>query len=215
LAATTPVAKAQPVNSSVPASADSIGAFFAAQQQTAELHQQFLAIPQQYGDTFAHLMTAQAQMASSGLAIPESLQRSMEMFHQHQAQTLQSHTQFLTQQAQANQAALAMLQGQTVTPSIQATVSVPAASVQPAFVQPNQVAQATTTPSPVVAPIAPAPVQTAQAVQSQPTASQPVQAPVAQQVSSAAVTAPTVGLTQQQVLDTMLSVVADKTGYPT
>nr|BAF64738.1 beta-ketoacyl synthase [Shewanella livingstonensis] len=215
LAATTPVAKAQQVSSSVPASADSIGAFFAAQQQTAELHQQFLAIPQQYGDTFAHLMTAQAQMASSGLAIPESLQRSMEMFHQHQAQTLQSHTQFLTQQAQANQAALAMLQGQTVTPSIQATVSVPAASVQPAFVQPNQVAQATTTPSPVVAPIAPAPVQTAQAVQSQPTASQPVQAPVAQQVSSAAVTAPTVVLTQQQVLDTMLSVVADKTGYPT
>ena len=215
LAATTPVAKAQPVSSSVPASADSIGAFFAAQQQTAELHQQFLAIPQQYGDTFAHLMTAQAQMASSGLAIPESLQRSMEMFHQHQAQTLQSHTQFLTQQAQANQAALAMLQGQTVTPSIQATVSVPAASVQPAFVQPNQVAQATTTPSPVVAPIAPAPVQTAQAVQSQPTASQPVQAPVAQQVSSAAVSAPTAGLTQQQVLDTMLNVVADKTGYPT
>ncbi|MGS0724314.1 hypothetical protein, partial [Shewanella sp. 30m-9] len=182
-----------------------IGAFFAAQQQTAELHQQFLAIPQQYGDTFAHLMTAQAQMASSGLAIPESLQRSMEMFHQHQAQTLQSHTQFLTQQAQANQAALAMLQGQTVTPSIQATVSVPALSVQPAFVQPNQVAQATTTPSPVVAPIAPAPVQTAQAVQT----------PVAQQVSSAAVSAPTAGLTQQQVLDTMLNVVADKTGYPT
>ncbi|MGP1718928.1 SDR family NAD(P)-dependent oxidoreductase [Shewanella frigidimarina] len=205
LAATTPVAKAQAVSSSVPASADSIGAFFAAQQQTAELHQQFLAIPQQYGDTFAHLMTAQAQMASSGLAIPESLQRSMEMFHQHQAQTLQSHTQFLTQQAQANQAALAMLQGQTVTPSIQATVSVPALSVQPAFVQPNQVAQATTTPSPVVAPIAPAPVQTAQAVQT----------PVAQQVSSAAVSAPTAGLTQQQVLDTMLNVVADKTGYPT
>ncbi|WP_350431312.1 SDR family NAD(P)-dependent oxidoreductase [Shewanella sp. H8] len=213
LAATTPVAKAQAVSSSVPASADSIGAFFAAQQQTAELHQQFLAIPQQYGDTFAHLMTAQAQMASSGLAIPESLQRSMEMFHQHQAQTLQSHTQFLTQQAQANQAALAMLQGQTPMPMV-SPASVPT-SVQPAFVQPNQVAQATTTPSPVVAPIAPAPVQTAQAVQSQPTASQPIQTPVAQQVSSAAVSAPTAGLTQQQVLDTMLNVVADKTGYPT
>ncbi|MBB1361861.1 SDR family NAD(P)-dependent oxidoreductase [Shewanella sp. SR44-4] len=213
LTATAPIAKAQPVSSSVSASTDSIGAFFAAQQQTAELHQQFLAIPQQYGDTFAHLMTAQAQMASSGLAIPESLQRSMEMFHQHQAQTLQSHTQFLTLQAQASQAALAMLQGQTPMPMV-APASVPT-SVQPAFVQPNQVAQATTTPSPVVAPIAPAQVQTAQAVQSQPTASQPVQAPVAQQVSSAAVSAPTAGLTQQQVLDTMLNVVADKTGYPT
>ncbi|PKH29214.1 type I polyketide synthase [Shewanella sp. ALD9] len=215
LTATAPIAKAQPVSSSVSASTDSIGAFFAAQQQTAELHQQFLAIPQQYGDTFAHLMTAQAQMASSGLAIPESLQRSMEMFHQHQAQTLQSHTQFLTLQAQASQAALAMLQGQTPMPmAASAPVSLPAASVQPAFVQPSQVAQAAI-PSPVVAPVAPAQVQTAQAVQPQPTANIPVQAPVAQQVSSAAVSAPTAGLTQQQVLDTMLNVVADKTGYPT
>ncbi|WP_351014966.1 SDR family NAD(P)-dependent oxidoreductase [Shewanella sp. AC91-MNA-CIBAN-0169] len=219
LTATAPIAKAQPVSSSVSASTDSIGAFFAAQQQTAELHQQFLAIPQQYGDTFAHLMTAQAQMASSGLAIPESLQRSMEMFHQHQAQTLQSHTQFLTLQAQASQAALAMLQGQTPMP---ATVS--AAVAQPAFVPQSQVAQAPMIASPVVAPVAPAPAlalapvkmpQTAQAVQPQPTASIPVQAPVAQQVSSAAVSAPTAGLTQQQVLDTMLNVVADKTGYPT
>ncbi|WP_350996345.1 SDR family NAD(P)-dependent oxidoreductase [Shewanella sp. TB7-MNA-CIBAN-0143] len=215
LTATAPIAKAQPVSSSVSASTDSIGAFFAAQQQTAELHQQFLAIPQQYGDTFAHLMTAQAQMASSGLAIPESLQRSMEMFHQHQAQTLQSHTQFLTLQAQASQAALAMLQGQTPMPmAASAPVSLPAASVQPAFVQSNHITQAAI-PSPVVAPVAPAQVQTAQAVQPQPTASIPVQAPVAQQVSSAAVSAPTAGLTQQQVLDTMLNVVADKTGYPT
>ncbi|AZG36950.1 type I polyketide synthase [Shewanella psychromarinicola] len=216
LAAAAPIAKAQPVRSNVSASADSIGAFFAAQQQTAELHQQFLAIPQQYGDTFVHLMTAQAQMASSGLAIPESLQRSMEMFHQHQAQTLQSHTQFLTLQAQASQAALAMLQGQTPA-AMPASVS--AASVQPAFVQSNHIAQAAI-PSPVVAPVAPASAQVqtaqaAQAVQSQPTASIPVQAPVAQQVSSAAVSVPTAGLTQQQVLDTMLNVVADKTGYPT
>ena len=213
LAATT-AAAAKPVSANVPASADSIGAFFAAQQQTAQLHQQFLAIPQQYGDTFAHLMTAQAQMASSGLAIPESLQRSMELFHQHQAQTLQSHSQFLTLQAQASQAALAMLQGQTPMPAA-TSAPVAAASMPPAFVPQSQVAQATTTPSTVVAPVAAAQVQPAQAVQSQQTASKPVQAPVAQQVSSLAVSAPTAGLSQQQVLDTMLNVVADKTGYPT
>ena len=212
LAATT-AAAAKPVSANVPASADSIGAFFAAQQQTAQLHQQFLAIPQQYGDTFAHLMTAQAQMASSGLAIPESLQRSMELFHQHQAQTLQSHSQFLTLQAQASQAALAMLQGQTPMPA-STSAPVAAASMPPAFVPQSQVAQATTTPSTVVAPVA-TQVQPAQAVQSQQTASKPVQAPVAQQVSSLAVSAPTAGLSQQQVLDTMLNVVADKTGYPT
>jgi len=70
------------------ANQDALSAFFAAQTQAAQLHQQFLAIPQQYGDTVSALMAEQAKMASLGIAIPESLQRSMELFHQHQAQTL-------------------------------------------------------------------------------------------------------------------------------
>ncbi len=183
---------------------DSLSAFFAAQQQAAMLHQQFLAIPQQYGDTFNSLMTAQAQMASSGVAIPESLQRSMELFHQHQAQTLQSHTQFLTLQAQTSQAALAMLQGQasatpatTLTNTLAAQQMVAAPQMVTASQTPvmTQAAPATVTPAPTPAPVTPEPI----AQVAQPTA-----------VSSAST-----GLSAETVQLTMMTVVADKTGYPT
>ena len=177
---------------------DSLSAFFAAQQQAAMLHQQFLAIPQQYGDTFNSLMTAQAQMASSGVAIPESLQRSMELFHQHQAQTLQSHTQFLTLQAQTSQAALAMLQGQaSATPATTLTNTLAAQQMVAAPQTPvmTQAAPATVTPAPTPAPVVPEPI----AQVAQPTA-----------VSSAST-----GLSAETVQLTMMTVVADKTGYPT
>ncbi len=48
----------------------SLQSFFNAQQQAAEVHQQFLAIPQHYGDTFNTLMSEQAKMATAGVAIP-------------------------------------------------------------------------------------------------------------------------------------------------
>ncbi|GGP62840.1 type I polyketide synthase [Shewanella saliphila] len=200
-----------PVHANSAVSNDSLSAFFAAQQQTATLHQQFLAIPQQYGDTFNQLMTAQAQMASSGVAIPESLQRSMELFHQHQAQTLQSHSQFLTLQAQTSQAALAMLQGQAPsvpvstfanTTTAQQVVATPVAAPQaPVMTQaaaPAPVAATATTVAPAVsAPIA----QVAQ-----PTAPMP---------ATAAVASASTGLSADAVQLTMMNVVADKTGYPT
>ncbi|AZG72695.1 type I polyketide synthase [Shewanella livingstonensis] len=206
-----------PVNATLvntaPVSHDSIGAFFAAQQQTAELHQQFLAIPQQYGDTFASLMAAQTQMAASGVAIPDSLQQSMAFFHQHQAQTLQSHTLFLEQQALSSQNALAMLSGQApvafapapAQAATQARVQQPVqhiatqtAVTQTPVVQASLQNRAAPAPQAVVAMSAPAPQVT------------PVKAPtpVAQAVVSS-------GLSADKVLNTMLEVVAEKTGYPT
>ncbi|UAL44973.1 KR domain-containing protein [Shewanella inventionis] len=209
--ATAPTASAQASQTSAQAqthtkvSNDSLSAFFAAQQQTATLHQQFLAIPQQYGDTFNSLMTAQAQMASSGVAIPESLQRSMELFHQHQAQTLQSHTQFLALQGQTSQAALAMLQGQAPAPvntfannlaALQAVTAPVAATQTPVMTQ-----AAATTPAPT-----PAAVSEPIAQEAQPAAPMPATAPVASASK---------GLSADAVQLTMMNVVADKTGYPT
>nr|ABF00127.1 polyunsaturated fatty acid synthase [Pseudoalteromonas sp. DS-12] len=92
----------------------SLHAFFDAQQQLANLHQQFLAGPKQYGETFSTLMTEQAKM--SGIAIPESLDRSMELFHQHQAETLRSHAQYLNMQTGSN-AVLGLLNSQTTHPN--------------------------------------------------------------------------------------------------
>ncbi|MGS0675061.1 eicosapentaenoate synthase subunit PfaA [Shewanella sp. 125m-1] len=231
-------------------SGDALSNFFAAQQQTAQLHQQFLEIPQQYGETFTTLMTEQTKLASSGVAIPESLQRSMEQFHQLQAQTLQSHTQFLEMQAGSNIAALNLLNGNQATyapvihnEAIQSqVVTQPAieAPVNSAPVQPTQAPQAQ--PAPVTAP---APIQTTP-VQSAPVQTAPVQ--VARQAAPAqaaivpthtSATSPAVAISAETALSsqtalstetalssqtalsaakvqsTMMSVVAEKTGYPT
>ncbi|MEZ9315119.1 phosphopantetheine-binding protein [Vibrio lentus] len=212
----------------------SLQSFFNAQQQAAEVHQQFLAIPQQYGDTFNTLMSEQAKMATAGVAIPENLQRSMEMFHQHQAETLKAHAHYLEMQAHSNNSALNMLtQGSAQTsqptfvapvnaqPAIQApaTQTTPAAIVQqpvaqiqtaPVQAQPVQAApvQNTTTQKAPVQKTAPAPQVAAQAAA--PVAAQPV--PVKAQ--PAPVAAP-VAVQSADAEKVMLEVVAEKTGYPT
>ncbi|OED66493.1 beta-ketoacyl synthase [Vibrio tasmaniensis ZS-17] len=199
----------------------SLQSFFNAQQQAAEVHQQFLAIPQQYGDTFNTLMSEQAKMATAGVAIPENLQRSMEMFHQHQAETLKAHAHYLEMQAHSNNSALNMLtQGSVQTaqptfvapvnaqPAIQAPTT-PAAIVQQpvAQVQAAPVQNTTAQQAPVQKAV-PAPQVAAQAAA--PVAAQPV--PVKAQ--PAPVAAP-VAVQSADAEKVMLEVVAEKTGYPT
>ncbi|WP_135445338.1 type I polyketide synthase [Vibrio tasmaniensis] len=202
----------------------SLQSFFNAQQQAAEVHQQFLAIPQQYGDTFNTLMSEQAKMATAGVAIPENLQRSMEMFHQHQAETLKAHAHYLELQAHSNSSALNMLtQGsvQTAQPTFVAPVNAqPAIQATPTAIVQQPVAQVQATPvqaAPVqaqsvqVTPVqkaAPAPQVAAQAAA--PVAAQPV--PVKAQ--PAPVAAP-VAVQSADAEKVMLEVVAEKTGYPT
>ncbi|TCN87437.1 polyketide-type polyunsaturated fatty acid synthase PfaA [Vibrio crassostreae] len=211
---------------SVTVDQSSLQSFFNAQQQAAEVHQQFLAIPQQYGDTFNTLMSEQAKMATAGVAIPENLQRSMEMFHQHQAETLKAHAHYLEMQAHSNNSALNMLtQGsaQTAQPTFVAPVNAQPAIQSPAtpaaiVQQPVDQVQATPVQAApaqnVVAqkdPVqkaVPAPQVAAQAAA--PVAAQPV--PVKAQ--PAPVAAP-VAVQSADAEKVMLEVVAEKTGYPT
>ncbi|MCU8037502.1 type I polyketide synthase [Shewanella oncorhynchi] len=216
-------ATAQLNPSTASVSSDALTAFFSAQSQAAQLHQQFLAIPQQYGDTFTTLMTEQAKMASLGIAIPESLQRSMEMFHQHQAQTLQSHTEFMQLQSSSSQAALAMLNNAPInfTPAVasqpRATAPAPAPfaastvahNAAPVAAQAVAMRPAINTPvAPVVqtAPVAHAPAATVQVAPA---------APVLVMPEMTSATPATSGLSAALVQQTMMAVVADKTGYPT
>ena len=208
-------------------SSDALTAFFSAQSQAAQLHQQFLAIPQQYGDTFTTLMTEQAKMASLGIAIPESLQRSMEMFHQHQAQTLQSHAEFMQLQSSSSQAALAMLNNAPInfTPAVaqpRATAPAPAPvaastvatstvahNAAPVAAQAVATRPAINTPVASVvqtAPVAHAPAATVQVAPAAPVLVMPEMTSVAPATSS---------LSAALVQQTMMAVVADKTGYPT
>ena len=183
-------------------SSDTLGAFFSAQDQVAQLHQQFLSIPKQYGNTFSELMAEQAKMASQGLEIPEALTRSMEMFHQHQSQTLQSHEQFMQLQASQNQAALTMLQGGTLSASTSVEVtSVPA----PAPRQAQPQVQVTAEPQ----------VSVTQTQEPMSAASQKSQPTIAEEKTQPQVESLPAALSQTQVQQTMLEVVADKTGYPT
>ncbi|MCT8857828.1 SDR family NAD(P)-dependent oxidoreductase [Shewanella xiamenensis] len=202
---------AQPTNFTAgQATQDALSAFFAAQTQAAQLHQQFLAIPQQYGDTVSALMAEQAKMASLGIAIPESLQRSMELFHQHQAQTLKSHAEFMQLQTSSSQAALALL-GQTPAPQVQVPIqAAPVAVTAATPVVPAQapVVQALAAePKATVAPVSEPQVQQPQAQQPQVTQPQVQTVATATNVLSdkSAV---------QQIETAMLAVVADKTGYP-
>ncbi|MBU2424899.1 MAG: KR domain-containing protein [Gammaproteobacteria bacterium] len=210
------------LNSSV--SGDALTAFFSAQSQAAQLHQQFLAIPQQYGDTFTTLMTEQAKMASLGIAIPESLQRSMEMFHQHQAQTLQSHAEFMQLQSSSSQAALAMLNNAPIhfTPAVasqpRATAPAPVAATvhnaAPVAIQAVATRPAVSTPVVQTAPVAYTPEVTVQVAPAAPAAPALVMpAVVMPEVTPVAPT--TNGLSAALVQQTMMAVVADKTGYPT
>ena len=192
------------------ANQDALSAFFAAQTQAAQLHQQFLAIPQQYGDTVSALMAEQAKMASLGIAIPESLQRSMELFHQHQAQTLKSHAEFMQLQTSSSQAALALL-GQMPAPQVQAPIQAAPVAVAPVAVtaaQPVAPAQ-----SPVIQALVAEPKATVAPV-SEPQVQQPQVAHPQVQTVATATNALSEKSVVQQIEHAMLSVVADKTGYP-
>jgi polyketide-type polyunsaturated fatty acid synthase PfaA len=200
---TAPVATAAPASSG-----GTLDAFFMAQQQAAELHQQFLAIPQQYGDTFTTLMAEHTKMAAAGIAIPESLQRSMEMFHQHQSETLKAHADFLAHQAQGTESLTHSLTGtalSTQAPIYQApaqqapVVQAPLTQVTPAPTQPA-VAKAAPVVTPAPVAVKPAPI------------AQPVVAPIVVP-APVAIAAPVSANADAKAV--MLDVVADKTGYPT
>ncbi|CDT86578.1 PfaA, omega-3 polyunsaturated fatty acid synthase [Vibrio coralliirubri] len=216
---------------SVTVDESSLQSFFNAQQQAAEVHQQFLAIPQQYGDTFNTLMSEQAKMATAGVAIPENLQRSMEMFHQHQAETLKAHAHYLEMQAHSNNSALNMLtQGslQTAQPTFVAPANAqPAiqAPVAPTAIVQQPVAQVQTAPV-QAAPVQAAPLQKTAAQQAPVQKATPAPQVVAQAAAPVAaqpvpvkaqpvpVAAP-VAVQTADAEKVMLEVVAEKTGYPT
>ncbi|WP_447069712.1 SDR family NAD(P)-dependent oxidoreductase [Shewanella algae] len=182
--------------------------FFSAQQQLAELHQQFLNIPLQYGNSVQQLLAEQVKLATAGKAIPDSLNQTLAMFHQHQAETLKIHNDFIQSQNLGAQQLLQQLQGGAVLPNsvltnavltkIEQTEAVPVSVSMPA----QAAAPLTHAAAPVKA--ASTPQQPSQVLQSRPQAPAPVPA-----------VAVTTAKPSTGVEELMLQVVADKTGYPT
>ncbi|MDF1516022.1 MAG: phosphopantetheine-binding protein [Anaerolineae bacterium] len=94
------------------------------QSETLRVHQQYLSNQAEYASIFSQLMQQQGELFSNGNTSPEkseitltvlrSLAQSIEQFHQHQAQTLTVHNQFLHQQSTYAQAFVDLLRQQTV-----------------------------------------------------------------------------------------------------
>ncbi|WP_413730749.1 SDR family NAD(P)-dependent oxidoreductase [Shewanella sp. BJSY2023SW004] len=182
--------------------------FFSTQQQLAELHQQFLNIPLQYGNSVQQLLAEQVKLATAGKAIPDSLNQTLAMFHQHQAETLKIHNDFIQSQNLGAQQLLQQLQGGAVLPNSVLTNAVLTKIEQAQAVPVSMPAQAAAPVTHAAAPVkaASSPQQPSQALQSRP--QDPVPVPV-----------PTIAVTTAKpstgVEELMLQVVADKTGYPT
>ncbi|MBO2621198.1 type I polyketide synthase [Shewanella algae] len=208
----------QPSPASAPQAANGLPAnngsglqqFFSAQQQLAELHQQFLNIPLQYGNSVQQLLAEQVKLATAGKAIPDSLNQTLAMFHQHQAETLKIHNDFIQSQNLGAQQLLQQLQGGAVLPNSVLTNSV--------LTKIEQV-QAVAVPVPVPAQAAAPVTHAAAPVKAASTPQQPSQALQSRPQAPAPVPAPTVAVTTAKpstgVEELMLQVVADKTGYPT
>ncbi|TVL12892.1 type I polyketide synthase [Shewanella algae] len=190
----------QPSQATAPQAANSseLQQFFSAQQQLAELHQQFLNIPLQYGNSVQKLLAEQVKLATAGKAIPDSLNQTLAMFHQHQAETLKIHNDFIQSQNLGAQQLLQQLQGGAVLTKIEQTEAVPVSVSMPA----QAAAPLTHAAAPVKA--ASTPQQPNQVLQSRP------QAPIPVPTIAVTTAKPSTG-----VEELMLQVVADKTGYPT
>ncbi|MBO2604406.1 SDR family NAD(P)-dependent oxidoreductase [Shewanella algae] len=204
----------QPSPASAPQAANGLPAnngsglqqFFSAQQQLAELHQQFLNIPLQYGNSVQQLLAEQVKLATAGKAIPDSLNQTLAMFHQHQAETLKIHNDFILSQNLGAQQLLQQLQGGAVLPNSVLTNAVLPNIKQTQAVAVSVPVQAAAPLTHAAAPVkaASTPQQPSQVLQSRP------QAPVPVPTIAVTIAKPSTG-----VEELMLQVVAEKTGYPT
>ena len=191
----------------------SLSGFYQHQNETLQVHRQYLDQQSEYSRTVYQLMQQQIELASQGTQIPAEVDQQMQMFHAHQGETLRVHEQYLHQQSEQTQSALSITHQQlgnsgsapetvqTSAPVVQ--ISAPATAPTPAVVKP---VPAPTPVQTVQVPVVPAPtVSTPDPVVS---ASAPlVQAPTVSQGTASTFSA-------EMITQVTLTVVSEKTGYP-
>ena len=182
----------------------SLSGFYQHQNETLQVHRQYLDQQSEYSRTVYQLMQQQIELASQGTLIPPEVDKQMQMFHSHQGETLRVHEQYLHQQSEQTQSALSITQ-QQLGNSGQRLVTAPEAL--PA-VQISTAPRSVPTPAPVVtAPVVPAPIVSVPVpVVTAPVVPVPV-VPVPVPVTKSAVSA-------ESIAQVTLEVVSEKTGYP-
>ncbi|MEN4099732.1 MAG: phosphopantetheine-binding protein, partial [Anaerolineaceae bacterium] len=220
--AATPVVSAQPVQQ---ASLPHLAQFQSHQSETARIHAQYLQNEEEYARTYAQLTQSGLKLLENSssltpgaleqlVSVLQGLQQSLSKFHEHQAETLRVHEQYLKHQHTFSQDFLKLLQSNPALPTNGSALHVAAGSEPP---------------SPVHLEIAHAPVQftpktdgnqhgngsaktanpgalqpSVHSVQSSP---EPLPAVV---IASPPVAAPV----QVDVAARLLEVISEKTGYP-
>ncbi len=193
-----PVSMTQPttpmtVSSVAPSGVDAAG-IYQYQQSALQVHQQYLQQQGEYSRTVLQLLQQQLQLVSQGQAIPEPVSQSMQWFHAHQGETLRVHEQYLQQQAEQMRAITGTAPLASPVAPVAAPVAISAPQPQLMPVAPAPMAAPPMMPQPTI----PAPQVT--------TASAPAQLPSATPVAPAE--------PAEDVESVLLSVVAEKTGYP-
>jgi acyl carrier protein len=206
------------------------------QSETLKVHQQYLSNQASYASIFAQLMQEQGTLFTddapvSGqsevlLQVLQSLSRSVEQFHAHQADTLTVHSQFLDQQSTYSQAFVDLLQthyGTALTGGAKPVGNghdsgkgngngnghhhVPA--VRSAV---NVVQQPVAAPEAVVAvlpqPVAPVPTTRVD------TAKTEIPAPVAEPATAPTQVVAAAPVSVEELSTALLDIVSEKTGYP-
>ena len=185
----------------------SLSGFYQHQNETLQVHRQYLDQQAEYARTVYQLMQQRIELASQGAAYPPEVDQQMQMFHTHQSETLRVHEQYLNQQSEQAQSALKITEQQlggsgqqlsavsAIIPSVQK--SAPVIVPEPAPI--------ISAPIPAPEPLPPVSVPTIPPVSSPPPVI--VSAP-------ATTTAATSAVSAEEVTAAMMSIVSEKTGYP-
>ncbi|MEI7556716.1 beta-ketoacyl synthase N-terminal-like domain-containing protein [Candidatus Chlorohelix sp.] len=188
------------------------------QAGTLHVHEQYLNNQLEYSKIFFQLMQQQQSLLMGGQpatppGVLESVERNMMRFHDHQADTLRVHGQYLNQQAEFASNYFQTTAGQSkvefhpVAPTPAVSYSPPPVKAVAAPVA-HQPAPVVAKPAPVVA-VAPASVEAPKPAPAKTTNG--ITPPIAPPVVAVAPAAPQ----NETLVKALVEIVSDKTGYPT
>ena len=179
-----------------PNQVNDLSGFFQQQNETLQVHRQYLDHQSEYSKAVYKLMQQQIELASLGTSIPPEIDKQMQLFHANQSETLRVHEHYLTQQSEQTQSALSIaghqLGGQSLLAVQTSSTESPLQQIQPQVpIEPIQ-----EIPDPLE-------IQTPNFETS--TTDEPISSPIPNAVS---------GNTARSVMEIMMDVVSEKTGYP-
>ena len=179
----------------------SLSGFYQHQNETLQVHRQYLDQQAEYARTVYQLMQQRIELASQGAAYPPEVDQQMQMFHTHQSETLRVHEQYLNQQSEQTQSALKITELQLGGPGQQFSAAPVVSAPIPAAI------------STQVQPV-PLPAATAAVPVPAPVVSAPIPAAISTQVQPVPLPAATSAVSTEEVTVAMMAIVSEKTGYP-